>query len=324
MSDEPNVIIQPGATTGDFVPNGLNPNGPIVYPGWPDLPQEQAPNFVDAKPITIVFGGSASGDDSIGGPLFRVWGGENAWDIGRYWTLAPPATQDEFYGKAAVEAVWNSGLYVATLQNAGSAPLPIKAWSGVVARQPALARDSQGQWGFIDKHYLRGGAIQVYLPDGSLPYIREENTAWNLSSPRTTEVDTPTIQPLSVEMIPEGMEADYQRLCSAINSLSNRLGSLAVQANGSGRRVAASGLLDGPAEVLNERLKSLNEDLKKVKTDPDARAHARLILWSLVATGRYLDGDFSWSGQSAAVDQAVREIVQAAYNLATAQILAQA
>jgi len=35
-----------------------------------------------------------------------------------------------------------------------------------------------------------------------------------------------------------------------------------------------------------------------------------------VATGRHVDGDFSFSGQQVAVDQAITDVVTAAYALA--------
>lgn len=60
----------------------------------------------------------------------------------------------------------------------------------------------------------------------------------------------------------------------------------------------------------------LNQHLSSAATNADAKAQATLMLWSLVATGRHVDGDFSFSGQQEAVDQAITDVVAAAYALA--------
>jgi hypothetical protein len=60
----------------------------------------------------------------------------------------------------------------------------------------------------------------------------------------------------------------------------------------------------------------LNQHLSSAATNADAKSQATLTLWSLVATGRHVDGDFSFSGQQVAVDQAITDVVTAAYALA--------
>ncbi len=77
-----------------------------------------------------------------------------------------------------------------------------------------------------------------------------------------------------------------------------RIGSLAAQGN----------LLRGLAEDMNRRLHRGQPDLSSIK----------LALFRLVAVGRWIDGDFSFSGHSAAIDRAIDDIVAAAYTLAHA------
>lgn len=306
MSVTTTLKPQPGAVKGDFIANGLpkqdvsNPNDPT----WPVLPGSQAPNFVNAKPFQLTFATDKS-KPAAGGMLtllpFRVWG-EPAWDIGRYWTLGMPSNEADFYGKCAVQYDWNGGRYVCELNNPGPA-LTVKAWSGLVARQPAMGLDSSGHPAPMPGYHLPGGWTQVYVPDGTLPYISNSHTAWNPPQAQPTAAAKPNVAPPTP---PYGLDdAEYNRLYLAVSELIARLESLDRQSNRSG---------GGQAQVLRRRMQAVNADLSLAA--PDARDHVRLALWSLVATGRLADRELSVTNQTDGFDQAVSEVVEAAYKLA--------
>jgi len=229
-----------------------------------------------------------------------VWG-EPAWDIGRYWTLGMPTNEADFFGKCAVQYNWNGGRYLCELFNPGPA-LEVKAWSGLVARQPAVGLDSSGHpAGLIPGYHLPGGWSQVFVPDGSLPYLSITHTAWNKQASAT-----PTIAPAAAPPPPSGLDgAGYARLYRAVHELAARLDSLDRQSNRSG---------GGQAQILRRTLQAVNAD----HAAPDGRNLARLALWSLVATGRLADRELSMTDQPDTFDQAVNEVVDAAYKLAQA------
>lgn len=232
---------------------------------------------------------------------FRVWG-EPAWDIGRYWTLGMPSDEADFYGKCAVQYDWNGGRYVCELNNPGPA-LTVKAWSGLVARQPAMGLDSSGHPVPLPGYHLPGGWTQVYVPDGTLPYLSNSHTAWNAPQAQAVAAAKPAVAPPAS---PYGLDdAEYNRLYLAVSELTARLESLDQQSNRS------SG---GQAQVLRRRMQAVNADLSP--TAPDARDRVRLALWSLVATGRLADRELSVDSQPDAFNQAVNEVVEAAYKLA--------
>ena len=323
LSPDPDLTPQPGAVKGNFEANGL-PKADVTNPSdpsWPRLPAEQAPNFVTASPLLISYKPKETGVSPT--PLFRVWG-EPAWDIGRYWTLERPATNVEFYGGVAVEYGWNSGRYVAQLVTAG-AVTTIQAWLGPTARQPAMGIHGDGRPPeILAGYYLPGETTQICIPDGTLPYLSDQRTPWNVDTThkagRPTAASPTVTEPLSPERLPGAMkEAGYVNLVAAVLRLSGLLRQLDHQASILGPRLAAmSALLTGQAIVLERRLQALNVDLPNFQSDREATTRVTALLWSLVATGRHVDGDFSWSGQSAAIDQAVRDVVFTAYDLAQA------
>jgi hypothetical protein len=45
---------------------------------------------------------------------------------------------------------------------------------------------------------------------------------------------------------------------------------------------------------------------RKSRSDQEAKSRAKAIVVGLVATALHVDGDFSWSGQSAAIDNRTR------------------
>ena len=308
-SSNGSLTPQPGAVTGDYAPNGLpkqdvkNPNDP----SWPILPCSQAPNFVNAKPMLVIFGTDKS-KPAAGGLLsllpFRVWG-DPAWDIGRYWTFGVPPSEADFYGKCAVEFDWNGAGFICELNNPGPA-LTIKAWSGLVASQPALGLDASGRpAGLIPGYHLPGGATQVYIPDGTLPFLTNTRTSWSAPRAKAMAVAKPTAAPAAA---PPGVNAaDYARLDAAIAALSAQLDVLDHQSPRSG---------GSQAELLRRRMRALSEDL--ALATPEARARARLAAWSLVGTGRLVDRELPDDGQSDAFNRGVGEVVDAAHDLATA------
>lgn len=304
MTDTSTLTPQPGAVKGDFIANGLpkqdvsNPNDPT----WPILPGSQAPNFVNAKPFLLTFATDKS-NPAAGGMLtllpFRVWG-EPAWDIGRYWTLGMPSNEADFYGKCAVQYDWNGGRYVCELNNPGPA-LTVKAWSGLVARQPAMGLDSSGHPAPMPGYHLPGGWTQVYVPDGTLPYLSNSHTAWN-PPVQATAAAKPGVAAAANAGGLDG--AGYERLYRAVSELTARLEALDRQSNRSG---------GGQAQVLRRRMQAVNAGLAHT---PDARDRVRLALWSLVATGRLADRELSVTEQPDAFNQAVSEVVDVAYKLA--------
>ena len=57
---------------------------------------------------------------------------------------------------------------------------------------------------------------------------------------------------------------------------------------------------------------------RKSRSDQEAKSRAKAIVVGLVATALHVDGDFSWSGQSAAIENAVRDVVFSAHDIAQA------
>jgi hypothetical protein len=305
---------QPGAVYSkeEFIANGLDPTKDIVHEGWPDLPGSQAANFVSVEPWELNFV-----SENMIRPT-RIWG-DPAWDIGRYWSEGPPGTVDRFYGDFAVEYHWNSSLYQATLQELQASETTIKVWKGPTARQPADLLDASGKAiGFSLDHVLPGGGIQYYFPDGSFPFVANQKTAWNPHLSQATAIHPTLIAPLTAQQLPAGVEpATYGKLLEALGRLATLLRQVEANAgNNSSLLGGKEGSLSRSAELLVQAGEQLNQHLSSAATNADAKSQATLTLWSLVATGRHVDGDFSFSGQQVAVDQAITDVVTAAYALA--------
>jgi hypothetical protein len=248
----------------------------------------------------------------------RIWG-DPAWDIGRYWSEGPPGTVDQFYGDFAVEYSWNSSLYQATLQQLQAGVTSIKVWKGATARQPADLLDASGKpIGFSLDHVLPGGGIQYYVPDGTFPYFANQKTAWNPHHSQATAIPPTLIAPLTAQQLPADVEpATYGKLLEALGRLATLLHQIEANAgNNSSLLGGKEGSLSRSAELLVQAGEQLNQHLSSAATNADAKAQAMLALWSLVATGRHVDGDLSFSGQQVAVDQAITDVVTAAYALA--------
>jgi outer membrane protein OmpA-like peptidoglycan-associated protein len=93
------VVPPPGAVKGAFVSNSLD-NTDVTHAGWPTLPGYQAVNFAKDGSLTpVVVDLSGTTQNAI--ELVRVWG-EPAWELGAYWTMQAPKTEDDFYGQAAI------------------------------------------------------------------------------------------------------------------------------------------------------------------------------------------------------------------------------
>lgn len=310
--DPPDLTPQPGAVFWEegFIPNGL-PNEDLVHEGWPKLPGDQAVNFVMAEPCLLFASESVR-------HVLRVWG-DPAWDIGRYWSMTNPQTAGQFYGGLSVELHWNSGLYQAELRQATPGKLKIMVWRGPTARQPAELLDASGQLVKLSTQYfLPGGDIQYYIPFEYFTSIFNQKTAWNAPASQSTEIDSIRIAPLPAQQLPEGMEpATYGKLLEALGRLATLLRQIEANAGSNNPLLGAKdGFLSRSAELLVQAGKQLNQHLSSAATDADAKVQATLTLWSLVATGRHVDGNFSFSGQQEAVDQAINDVVTAAYALA--------
>ncbi|MEB3301333.1 MAG: hypothetical protein VKN56_05115 [Cyanobacteriota bacterium] len=250
----------------------------------------------------------------------RVWG-DPAWDIGRYWSEAPPQTVDQFYGGLAVQYDWNGGLYLATLQAVQTGVTSIKVWKGPTARQPADLLDPSGSGrvvGTLKNYVLPGGEIQYFVPDGTFPYFTNQKTAWNAKLSQATQPAPIQIPPLAAPLLPPDMEpGTYEKLLASLGRLATLLQQIEA---GNNRPLlgAKEGFLNRSAERLVQSAKRLNKHLLSASTNPDAKDQVNLTLWSLVATGRHVDGDLSFSGQQDAVNQAITDVVTAAYRLAKA------
>lgn len=305
---------QPGAVYSEevFRPNGLDPTTDINHKDWPDLPGIQAASFVSVEPWELNFA-----SENMIRPT-RIWG-DPAWDIGRYWSEGPPGTVDQFYGDFAVEYHWNSSLYQATLQQLQTGETSIKVWKGATARQPADLLDASGKTiGSSLNHVLPGGGIQYYFPDGSFPYVANQKTAWNPHFSQATAIPPTLIAPLPAQQLPADVEpATYGKMLEDLGRLATLLRQIEANAgNNSSLLGAKEGFLSRLAERLVQAGEQLNQHLSCASTNADAKAQAKLTLWSLVATGRHVDGDFSFSGRQVAVDQAITDVVTAAYALA--------
>jgi hypothetical protein len=306
---------QPGAVYSKegFIANGL-PATDVKHQDWPDLPGSQAPNFVSVEPWELSI-------PSVSSPeLSRVWG-DPAWDIGRYWSEVHPQTANQFYGDFAVEYQWNGGLYLAALKALPAGVTSIKLWKGPTARQPAMLLDPSGSGrviGTLMNWLLPGGGIQYYVPDGTFPYFANQKTAWNPHLSQATAIPPTLIAPLTAQQLPAGVEpATYGKLLEALGRLATLLRQIEASAgNQSSLLGGKEGSLSRSAELLVQAGEQLNQHLSSAATNADAKAQATLTLWSLVATGRHVDGDFSFSGQQVAVDQAITDVVTAAYALA--------
>ncbi len=314
---DPDFLPQPGAVPCPevYMGNGLPPED-ITYDGWPTLPGTDAVNFVSVEPwelnpLTLT-------ENTI--PPTRVWGGL-AWAIGRYWSEVPPNNANQFYGDFAVEYQWNSGLYQAALRALQAGVQSIKVWKGPAAKQPAMLLDPSGSGKVVATltyWELPGGGIQYYVPDGSFPFIANQKTAWNPDPSQVTAIPPSLIAPLPAQQLPAGVEpATYFKLLEALGRLATHLRQIEANAGSNSPILGAKeGVLSRSAELLVQAGNQLNRHLSSAATDADAKAQARLTLWSLVATGRHVDGNFSFSGQQEAVDQAINDVVRAAYALA--------
>jgi hypothetical protein len=311
---ETQLNVQPGAVAGPLIPNGLPPDD-ILNPddaGWPKLPGKQAVNFADARPCLVQW----SAERGLEPSLYRVWG-EPAWDIGRYWSPAIPTNADRFYGGLAVCYNWNSGRYAAALKSPG--PLTqIKAWWGTVARQPAMLLSEDGRViGTLADYHLPGGELQVYIPDGTLPYIADNRTPWNTSAALVAAVAEPSLELLSREHLPESIEpGEYRNLMEALQNLAGLLRQVDGEIpDGAGLRAGKAGVLAAQAGLLMDRAMTVNTGLAGLRSGNLPPGELKAVLYSLVGIGRLVDADFSFSGRSAAVDQELDRIVKAAYAL---------
>ena len=312
---DPDFTPQPGAVPSaeGYVANGLPPED-VVQDGWPTLPGADAVNFVSVEPWEL----NPLTENIL--PPTRIWGGL-AWDIGRYWSEVPPNDANQSYGDFAVEYQWNSGLYQATLRALQAGVKSIKVWKGPAAKQPAMLLDPSGSGRVIATLMyweLPGGGIQYYVPDGSFPYVANQKTAWNPDPSQVTTIPATLIAPLPAQQLPAGVEpATYLKLLEALSRLATHLRQIEANAASNSPLLGAKErFLSRSAELLVQAGEQLNQHLSSAATNAEAKAQATLTLWSLVATGRHVDGDFSFSGQQEAVDQAITDVVTAAYALA--------
>jgi hypothetical protein len=299
----------------------------VNLPDWPTLPAEQAVNFANDGSLKPVLIRKAEDDvwtieDAGTGHkaskrLYRVWGDWAAtafdwaaWDIARYWTDEAPESEDDFYGKTAVEFHWNSGRYVAQLKNAGLIT-EIRGWSGTVAGQPAENMTPQhrptGQ--LLDNYHLPGGWTQYFIPTGTLPWIDDYRTPWNLAVPARKTVVRPALQvaPPGKGAVADGRQ--YEALAILVEHLARLLEAASEEGAEFGFRNSP---LTGQAATLLATGGQLRAHAGSLP-DAAAKAQSRLIAQSLVGIARYLDGyprEGSYGGE---IRDAIAEVVRWAY-----------
>jgi hypothetical protein len=286
------VVPPPGAVKGAFVSNSLD-NTDVTHAGWPTLPGYQAVNFAKDGSLTpVVVDLSGTTQNAI--ELVRVWG-EPAWELGAYWTMQAPKTEDDFYGQAAIALPWNSGRYLGTLISGGRTG-QVLAWRGTAARQPALDADQK----VVDGYYLPGGVTQIFIPNGMLPYIGVGPTAWHTPSTAALAViekPIPNLQPPA-----KGAPAvvDHAR------ALADLVGYLARLLEAAGNEGAG-----GPTGPLAQQVALLRRSAAALQTAPPDRI--RSVAQALIPLGRYLDGFPPAHGRAATVEAAVAEVIRWAY-----------
>jgi len=170
--------------------------------------------------------------------------------------------------------------------------------------------------------------MQYYIPFQYFTNLANQRTPWNLgsSSHQSIELAPILITPLTANQLPADMA--YVTYCNLLDAL-RRLANLLQQIEGAAMTNSTllgskEGVLSQSAKLLKQSADQLNHHLSSAAANADADAHAKaqatLTLWSLVATGRHVDGNFSFSGQQEAVDQAINDVVRAAYALAQGTI----
>ena len=305
QSSDHDLEPQPGAALGEYEPNGLpptdvtNPNNPE----WPKLPASQAVNFAadgSLKPVII----------KVGQGYFRAWG-DPAWDIGRYWTAEAPKSQDDFYGRAAVAFHWNAGQYLAQMVDGGLIT-EIKGWSGTTARQPADGLDpcTHSYVAPMPTYHLPGGVIQYFIPDGSLPFIKEQPTGWRPSVAEIRElISKPALQVGPPAKGTAATTAHYQALAALLQYLARLLGAAGKEGTAVGLRSIP---LSGQAAAVDGAARELRAHAAYAP-DPSAKARCKLIAQSLVPLGRYLDGAITWSSYHGEIERTISEVIRWAY-----------
>lgn len=328
----PCADIGPGHTA-EIGPGHTAEWPPDFLPDWPKLPGKHAVNFAyddSLKAVRIIKAEKDADAWTIeevwpeppGPPafkcLYRVWGDWAvsdwpdwaAWDIGRYWTDVAPKSEDDFYGKVAVEFHWNSGRYVATLANAG--PITeIRGWSGTIARQPADGMDPRHQPTTepYPGYYLRGGVTQYFIPDGTLPFIKEQHTEWNPPKLRRETIPRPDIQ-----VAPPGKGAvanigHYEALAIWVDYLAQLLEAASKEGAEFGFRNSPP---TGQAAILHATGGQLGAHARYLPAAA-AKAQSKLIAQSLVPIARYLDGYPQRGSYGGEIEGAIDEVVRWAY-----------
>jgi len=333
----PYADIGHGCDTAEIGPDHTAEWPPDFLPDWPKLLAAHAVDFAYDSSLKAVRIKKEPDDLTPGtwtwtieevwpeplGPkakkcLYRVWGDWAVpsapdwagWDIGRYWRDEFPNSEDDFYGKAAVEFHWNSGRYVAQLKNAGLIT-EMRGWSGTIARQPADGMDPHHRPLPLTLlgYHLAGGAIQYFIPDGTLPYIDEKYTPWNppvLARETIPRPDLRGLQPPGKGTVADG--SHYLALAILVGYLARLLEAASTEGAEFGFRNSP---LTGQAAILRATGDQLRAHAGYLP-DAAAKAQSKLIAQSLVPIARYLDG-YPRGSYGGEIEGAINEVVKWAY-----------
>jgi hypothetical protein len=320
MPESVGLRPQPGAVEGNNS-NHWDVREDVVsnYPDWPPLPLEKALTFVSAEPVFILDTGTGTvpfpGPSVLSFPLYRVWG-DPAWEVGGFWTLKEiPEEEAEFYGTRAVQFRWDSGRYQAKLNNDGAAAPFVKAWMGVAAMQPADGVEADGQpakEGPYPGYHLPGGVVQIWMPNGTLPWIDCDHTKWNPKPARPAPgtvaepAELPTIPALNPGSAP-GPE-HYKVLADLVGILASRLAATDAQLALPPTRHTP---LTAQARQLHSTVGALNTHMTYFG-DAEAKSRSKLIAQSLVFIARYVDTCALPPAYASPIDDVIGEIVRLA------------
>jgi hypothetical protein len=130
----------------------------LNQPGWPTFPAGDAPNFTDARPVTL----------APGTKIYRIID-EGSNPAGSYWAFSVPASEEAWRSGFAVLDTWNEdGQYVEYEVPPGPG---LNVWVGGTSGQ-ALSEDGD------PNHVLVGGEQQIWMPSKHVTPSAAKPTPW--------------------------------------------------------------------------------------------------------------------------------------------------
>ena len=149
--------VTPGAVPGTDAGPRLD-RVALEAPGWPTLPASDAPNFTDARNITL----------APGTKIYRIID-DGSNPAGSYWAFSVPASEAEWRAGNAVLDNWNNdGKYVEYEVPPGPG---LNVWAGGTSGQ-GLSEDGD------PGHVLPGGEQQIWMPSGAVTPSDPQPTPW--------------------------------------------------------------------------------------------------------------------------------------------------